>query len=273
MLSYLNISGYKFVNLDDLPSLQQRYRQRCESLGIRGTILLAQEGVNIALAGEEAGIRRFIEKMNEEAPFQDLVFKESRSDKIPFRRLRVRIKPETIQMRVPGINPLHQVGGKYVRPLELKQWLDEGQDVVVLDTRNDYEVKIGTFENALALNIENFRDFPAAVAKLPADLRKKKVITFCTGGIRCEKATVVMKALGFDEVYQIEGGILKYFEDCEGAHWNGECFVFDDRVAVKTDLSPSENHYCLSCLEKLTEEDMTHGPFKYNHYCPHCFEE
>lgn len=273
MTSYLNISAYKFAPLSGLESLQQRYRQRCESLGIRGTILLAPEGINLCVAGEEAGVRRFMEKMQEEAPFEDLSFKESWSAKIPFRRLRVRIKPETIQMRVPGMNPLEAAGGKYIQPLEFKQWLDEGKDIVVLDTRNDYEIKVGTFENALDLQIVNFRDFPQTVAALPEALKKKTVVTFCTGGIRCEKATIAMKAAGFEEVYQIEGGILKYFEECQGAHWQGECFVFDDRIAVKKDLSPTEAHYCLNCLEKMSAEEMAAGPFKYNHYCPHCFNE
>jgi len=271
-MKILNISGYKFVPIEDPNLIQAQLRARCEALGIKGTILLAKEGTNIALAGTEPSIRQFIRQLNEDEHFSDLIFKESWSEKIPFRRLRVRVKDEIIMMRVPSVDPLKKTG-KYIAPKELKAWLDENRDVVVLDTRNDYEIKVGTFENAIDFNVENFREFPGKLYEVADAIKDKPVVMFCTGGIRCEKATAVALDCGFKNVYQLDGGIIKYFEDCGGAHWKGECFVFDDRVAIAPNLQPSDKHYCLECLEELTEEDLKSPMFQYNKSCPHCCKD
>ncbi|PIQ43334.1 MAG: sulfurtransferase [Gammaproteobacteria bacterium CG11_big_fil_rev_8_21_14_0_20_46_22] len=265
----LNISAYQFVPIEDPAVYQAKYRARCQALGIKGTILLAKEGVNLALAGSEASLRQFMRQMKDDEAFADIDFKESWSETIPFRKVRVRVKDEIVMMRVPGVNPAERTA-RHLKAKELKQWLDEGRDVVMFDTRNEYELKVGTFKNAYNPHIDNFRELPEKLKMLPDELKKKKVVMFCTGGIRCEKATVAAIEAGFEDVYQIDGGIIKYFEECGGEHWDGECFVFDDRIAVKKDLTPSDKHYCLQCLETLTDDDLKSEKFVYNKSCPHC---
>lgn len=267
--SILNISAYKFVNIDQPEILQAKFRARCHALGIKGTILIANEGVNVALAGSEPSVRQFMRQMQDDQRFSNIEFKQSWSEQIPFRKVRIRVKDEIIMMRVPSVDPLENTA-KHLSPQELKTWLDEGRDIVMFDARNDYELKVGGFKNGYDLNINNFREFPERVKEVPDEIKQKPVVMFCTGGVRCEKATPLAMAAGFKEVYQIDGGILKYFAECGDAHWQGECFVFDDRVAVDTDLAPSKRHYCLNCLETLHEQDMMLPSFKYNHSCKHC---
>jgi predicted sulfurtransferase len=217
-------------------------RNRCVALGFKGTILISAEGINGFLAGEEAAIRQFLSEIREEREFADLEVKESWSSEIPFTRMLVKIKREIIPMGRPDVRPT-EFTGKRLYPAQFKQWLDENRDIVVLDTRNDYEVEAGTFEKAEHLNLKNFREFGDRLKELPNEVREKPVVMFCTGGIRCEKATALALKEGFKEVYQLEGGILKYFEEVGGAHYRGDCFVFDDRVTVDPELRETGKGY------------------------------
>jgi UPF0176 protein len=242
-MSIVNISAYKFVSLDDLPTLRERLLARCEALALKGTILLAPEGINLFLAGSRAAIDGFMATVREDSRFADIEPKESLSDEVPFGRMRVRLKREIITMRLPTIRP---EGGRApaVDAATLQRWLeqghdDEGREVVLLDTRNDYEIAVGKFPQAVDYRIASFTEFPAAIAADRARYEGKTVVSYCTGGIRCEKAALHMRDLGMPHVYQLEGGILKYLEQTDGAHWRGDCFVFDGRVAIDKQLLPS----------------------------------
>jgi Predicted sulfurtransferase len=243
-MSILNISAYKFVGLDDLDALRERIVARCEALALKGTILLAPEGINLFLAAPAEAIAAFMAWLHEDPRFADIAPKESWSEDVPFGRMRVRLKKEIITMRAPAIRP--EAGrAPHVLPVDLRRWLDqghddEGRDVVLLDTRNDYEVAAGTFENTVEYGLASFTGFPEAVAADRARFDGKTVVSFCTGGIRCEKAAIHMRGIGIDHVFQLEGGILKYFEEVGGAHWRGDCFVFDGRGAVDPALAPSD---------------------------------
>ncbi len=242
-MSIVNLSAYKFVSLDDLPALRDHLHQHCEALALKGTILLAPEGINLFLAGDRVSIDAFVNILHQDARFGDIVPKESLSDAVPFGRLRVRLKREIITMRLPTIRP---EGGRApaVDAPTLQRWLDqghddEGRDVVLLDTRNDYETDVGKFPQAVDYRLASFTAFPAAIAADRARYEGKTVVSYCTGGIRCEKAALHMRALGMPNVYQLDGGILKYLEQTDGAHWRGDCFVFDGRVAVDRALTPA----------------------------------
>lgn len=225
-LPIVNIAAYKFVPLDDLEPRRERLKSLCDEIELRGTILLSPEGINCFLAGTRASIDALLSELRSEDCFADLEVKESYSDRQPFNRMLVRLKNEIIAFGIEEALPLKRTSPK-LTPAELKQWLDEGRPVTLLDTRNDYEVKLGTFENAVDLDLDHFRNFPQAVEQLPADSKDAPIVMFCTGGIRCEKAGPFMEQMGYQNVFQLEGGILKYFEEIGGAHWNGECFVFD----------------------------------------------
>lgn len=244
-MSIVNISAYKFISLDDLPALREQLLARCEALALRGTILLAPEGINLFLAGAREQIDGFMEQLHGDARFADIAPKESLSDSVPFGRMRVRIKREIITMRLPAIRP---EGGRApaVDAVTLQRWLDRGHDddgreVVLLDTRNDYETDLGKFAQAVDYRLANFTAFPQAIATDRARYAGKTVVSYCTGGIRCEKAALHMNALGMEHVYQLEGGILKYLEQTDATHWRGECFVFDGRGAVDADLRPAQD--------------------------------
>ncbi|URL58754.1 sulfurtransferase [Luteibacter flocculans] len=242
-MTILNISAYKFVGLDDLAGLRARILERCEALALKGTILLAPEGINLFLAAPRDAIAEFLDWLRQDPRFADLTPKESVSDAPPFARMRVRLKKEIITMRAPAIRPA-EGRAPHVLPTDLRRWLDQGHDdegrpVVLLDTRNDYEVSAGTFENTVEYGLASFTEFPAAVAADRERFEGKTVVSFCTGGIRCEKAAIHMRELGIEHVFQLEGGILKYFEEVGGAHWRGDCFVFDARGAVDPSLAPS----------------------------------
>jgi len=243
-MSILNISAYKFVGLDDLEALRARLVERCHALALKGTILLAPEGINLFLAAPREAIDAFVDWLHEDPRFADIAPKESLSDEVPFGRMRVRLKKEIITMRAPSIRP-GEGRAPHVLPLDLRRWLDQGHDddgrpVVLVDTRNDYEVAAGTFENTVEYGLSSFTGFPEAIAADRARFDGKTVVSFCTGGIRCEKAAIHMREIGIDRVFQLEGGILKYFEEAGGAHWHGDCFVFDERGAVDPTLAPSD---------------------------------
>lgn len=242
-MSILNISAYCFVSLDDLPALRERVLAQCHVLALKGTILLAPEGINLFLAGSRETIDAFMTWLRNDSRFADLQAKESLSDDVPFKRMRVRLKKEIITLRQPTIRP---EGGRApaVDAATLKRWLDQGHDddgheVVLLDTRNDYEIDVGKFPQAVDYRISSFTELPAALAADQARYAGKTVVSYCTGGIRCEKAVLHMQDVGMDRVYQLEGGILKYFEEVGGTHWQGDCFVFDERGAVDKSLIPS----------------------------------
>jgi len=238
----VNLSAYKFVSLDDLPALRERVLERCLALSLKGTILLAPEGINLFLAGPRDATDAFMAWLREDARFADLAPKESPSDAVPFGRMRVRLKKEIITMRLP-VRP-ENGRAPAVAPATLRRWLaqgrdDEGRELVLLDTRNDYETDVGLFEQAVDYRIANFTAFPQAVAADRARFEGRTVVSYCTGGIRCEKAALHMQDLGIERVFQLEGGILKYFEETDGAYWRGDCFVFDGRGAVDKALAPS----------------------------------
>jgi UPF0176 protein len=242
--TFTNIAAYRFVGLDDPMSMRPAYQDICRRLGLVGTILLAPEGINLFLAGSDEGIASFLEWLRSDARFRDIEVKTSYSSEVPFKRMLVKLRKEIITMRLPLIKP--ETGrAPTVEPQTLKRWLDKGHDdtgrpVVLMDTRNAFEADVGTFEGAIDYRITKFTEFPQVVAQA-SELRGKTVVTFCTGGIRCEKAAIYMKNIGFDHVYQLDGGILKYFEDVGSAHFTGDCFVFDQRTALSPELVPTNS--------------------------------
>jgi UPF0176 protein len=238
-VNILNIAAYKFVSLDPLPSLRDALKSRCLALNLKGTILLAPEGINLFLASGEDNIAAFKHELADDARFSDMLFKDSRSETQPFGKLLVKIKQEIIPFGKPDINPAKQPAER-LSAQTLKAWLDDGRELVLLDTRNAFEIKHGTFKNATDFAIDHFRNFPRAAEHADPSLKEKTIVTFCTGGIRCEKAAPYLIQQGYKHVYQLDGGILKYFEQCGKSHFDGECFVFDERIALDADLKPTE---------------------------------
>ena len=271
MPTVTNISTYKFAALSDLKPLRERLIAQCLDWGLKGTILLSTEGINLFVAGPRTEIDLLIAELRAIPGLESLSPKISLSDEQPFTRMLVRIKKEIIAFGVEGIDPGRRTSPK-LPARELKRWLDEGRPVTLLDTRNDYEVKLGTFKNALPANISQFRDFPDAVRKLPEELKQQPIVMFCTGGIRCEKAGPYMEREGFQQVFQLDGGILKYFEECGGEHYDGECFVFDQRVGVDPNLQETDNEQCFVCLTPLSFKEQRDPRFVRGQSCPYCFE-
>lgn len=270
MSPVVNIAAYKFLPLDHLKSLRVRLQALCAEAELKGTILLSPEGINLFVAGGEQQIERLLAELRSWPGLADLQPKISHTDHQPFRRMLVRIKKEIIAFGVPGIDPARRSSPK-LAATQLKQWLDEGRPITLLDTRNDYEIKLGTFKNALPIGIDHFRDFPQAVAKLPEQLKEQTVVMFCTGGIRCEKAGPYMEQAGFKNVLQLDGGILKYFEDVGGEHYDGECFVFDRRVGLDPKLDQTQSTQCFQCQSPLTQADQEHPHYVWGKSCPYCF--
>lgn len=244
MDNILNISCYKFVPLPDAAALRDLLQARATAAELKGTILLAGEGINFFLAGPADAVRGFVDALRTDARFADLDPKESWSATVPFRKMLVKVKREIIRMDHPAIQPA-EGRAPSVAPATLRRWLeqghdDEGREVVTLDTRNAFEVDHGTFDNAIDWRIGKFTEFPPALRAHKDALQDKTVVSFCTGGIRCEKAAILMREEGLSHVYQLEGGILKYFELTDGAHYRGGCFVFDERAVLASDLSAAE---------------------------------
>ncbi len=265
----VNIAAYRFATLTELSALRAELLALCRAQQLRGTILLSTEGVNLFVAGAKPGIDALLARLRSIPGLESLEAKCSYTAHQPFRRMLVRIKKEIIAFGVPGIDPARRTSPK-LAPRQLKAWLDEGRPLTLLDTRNDYEVKLGTFENALPAGVDHFRDFPAAVAKLPEALKEQTIVMFCTGGIRCEKAGPYMESQGFHHVLQLDGGILKYFEECGGAHYRGECFVFDQRVGVDPALHETDAAQCFKCLSPLTAEEQRDPRYVRGYSCPYC---
>ncbi|MFB7883991.1 sulfurtransferase [Microbacterium sp. NPDC056057] len=241
MASILNISAYLFTRIDNTGELRPLLRERAVGAGLKGTILLAEEGINLFLAGDAEGVRGFVAALRADPRFAALATKESWSDAQPFGKMLVKVKREIIRMDHPTIRPEGN-RAPAVAPTTLRRWLDSGHDddgreVVLLDTRNAFEVDYGAFDGALDWRIERFTQFPDAAAAAAADLEGKTVVSYCTGGIRCEKAAIYLREAGV-EAYQLDGGILGYFEHVGGDHWSGDCFVFDEREALTPGLAP-----------------------------------
>lgn len=267
----VNIAGYRFVNLNDRDDLRQPFRYICEKLQLKGTILLSPNGINFFLAGVQKSIDSYIEFLESDERFVGIPLKISHTEYQPFRRMLVRLKKEIIALGIDEVRP-GEFTGANIKPVEFKQMLDENEEVIVLDTRNDYETKIGIFENAIDLNLSTFKDFPDAILALPEEYKKKQIVMYCTGGIRCEKASVVMMNAGFENVKQLEGGVLGYFEQTDGSYWKGDCFVFDQRVAVNTELNETEYTMCFACREPLTKQECSSSDYKLESYCPYCVD-
>jgi UPF0176 protein len=271
MTDFLTAALYKFVELSDFAELRVPLLACCEANQVVGTILLAEEGINGTIAGAPENVYAVLAFLRSDARFADLVHKESRSQKPPFYRLKIRLKREIVTLGVPDINP-SQMAGQYVKPEEWNKLLDD-PDVVVVDVRNDYEVSIGTFKGAINPQTKSFSELPEWVEQETALQHKPKVAMFCTGGIRCEKSTAFLRKVGFDQVYHLEGGILKYLEVVPEAEsrWEGECFVFDERVTVGQGLKPGDYELCRGCGHPISPEDRTSELFVMGVSCPHCY--
>jgi len=271
---YVNIAAYKFVSFDDTEAMRPRFQAICQELHLRGTILLTPEGINMFLSGLPTDIDSYLAWLRADSRFADIEVKYSRSDEQSHKRMLVKIKKEIITMRMPLIKP--ELGrAPAVEPTTLKRWLDQGHDdagkpVVMVDTRNDFEVDVGTFNNTVDYRITKFTEFPDLIAAHKDDFAGKTVVTFCTGGIRCEKAAIHMQNIGYDNVYQLEGGILKYFEDVGGAHYTGDCFVFDYRTALNPKLEPTVTTQCFACRAVVTPREQLSPLYVYEVSCPHC---
>jgi UPF0176 protein len=274
---HVNIAAYKFVTFDNTEEMRPQYQELCKELGLKGTILLTPEGINLFLSGPRAQIDRFLAWLRSDARFADIVVKESYSEEQSHKRMLVKIKKEIITMRMPLIKP--ELGrAPAVAPTTLKRWLDQGHDdngkpVVMVDTRNAFEVDVGTFDNTIDYRIAKFTEFPEVIAANKDALADKTVVTFCTGGIRCEKAAIHMQNIGYDSVYQLEGGILKYFEDVGGDHYKGDCFVFDYRTALNPKLEPTVTVQCFACRAVVTPRQQLDPRYVYEVSCPHCAPE
>lgn len=235
MNKIVNISGYLFTTLYDTIVLQQSFKQRCGELALRGSIVFSREGINLMLAGTRESINGFYQYLKQDPRFEAMTFKESLSDTLPFRSLRVKRKSQLVPTDLPNINPAEFTAPR-ITPAELKRWYDEGKEFTIIDTRNDYEYDYGSFDNAVNPQLSKFREFADTMETVDAQIKEKPVVVFCTGGIRCEKASPIALKTGFKEVYQLEGGIIKYFEEVGGDHYHGDCFVFDQREALTPTL-------------------------------------
>ncbi|MCG9755537.1 rhodanese-related sulfurtransferase [Shewanella insulae] len=273
MSQFVVCALYKFVSLPDFETLQQPLLKEMESLGIKGTLLLASEGINGTVAGSQAGIDSLLAWLDAQPGLDNIVYKLSFDDEMPFYRTKVKLKKEIVTMGVEGIDP-REVVGTYVKPKDWNKLISD-PEVLLIDTRNDYEVNIGTFKNAVDPKTQTFREFPDYVKQNLDPKQHKKVAMFCTGGIRCEKSTAYLKEQGFDEVYHLEGGVLKYLEEVqpEESLWEGECFVFDNRVSVNHRLEKGQYDQCNACRLPITEADKQSEHYVQGVSCPHCIDK
>ncbi len=263
---------YKFVSLEDLRTKQETLLQRCLELEIQGTILLAPEGINGTIAGSRHSIDAILAWLRSHPALGDLEHKESFTSSPPFQRMKVRLKEEIVTLGMPEVQPSQQVG-TYVSPKDWNQLIAD-PEVTVIDTRNQYEIEIGSFKGAKNPETESFREFPQYVHGHLDPQKQKKLALFCTGGIRCEKATSYLLSQGFTEVYHLKGGILKYLAEVpqEESLWQGECFVFDHRTAVNQDLEKGSYDMCLSCGHPINHEDKTSEHYQEGVSCPYCID-
>jgi UPF0176 protein len=264
---------YKFVTLENYQAMRQPIHDVMEKNHVRGTLLLANEGINGTIAGSRHAIDTVITWLKSDPRLAELECKESITSVMPFNRTKVKLKKEIVTMGIEGIDP-KQVVGTYVNAQDWNSLIDD-PEVLVIDTRNDYEFQVGTFKNAINPNTQSFREFPQYVKENLDSDKHKKVAMFCTGGIRCEKSTAFLKQQGFDEVYHLKGGILKYLEEMpiESTLWEGECFVFDERVTVNHHLEKGSYDQCNACRLPITEVDKISDKYQQGVSCPHCFDK
>lgn len=271
MKTYLVCALYKFVTLEDYEQMRTPLRNFMEENNIKGTILLALEGINGTVSGAQENISRLLDYLNKDERIAPISFKKSWHEEQPFYRTKVKLKKEIVTMGVEGLDPRKTVG-TYVKPAEWNALISD-PEVTLIDTRNDYEIDIGTFKHAINPNTASFREFPEYVEKNLDPNKHKKVAMFCTGGIRCEKSTAYLKEQGFEEVYHLEGGILQYLEDVpeDNSLWDGDCFVFDNRVAVNHQLDKSHYDQCYGCRLPITDEDKLSDKYEPGVTCPKCY--
>ena len=264
---------YKFSALDNYRELREPLLRVMHENQVRGTLLLASEGINGTVAASREGVNSLLAWLRNDPRLSDIDYKESFTDRLPFKRTRVKLKKEIVTMGVPGIDP-KRVVGTYVSPHEWNQLISD-PDVLLVDTRNDYEVKVGTFKDAINPATETFREFPGFVKENLDPKKHKKVAMFCTGGIRCEKSTAYLKEQGFDAVYHLKGGILKYLEEVpdEETLWEGECFVFDERVTVNNRLEKGSYDQCNACRLPITAADKASDKYQQGVSCPCCYDK
>lgn len=269
-MNIANITGYKFTPITDTKLLQEKIINLSEENNLKGTVLISDKGINFSVAGLIENTSNFLKVLKKDEQFSDIDIKTTFNEYQPFRKMLVRIKKEIISMGVDEINP-YEFTGEKIKPFELNKKLDAGEDVILLDTRNEYEVRLGTFENAIDLNLDSFRDFPTKINGLREQIGDKEIVMFCTGGVRCEKASALMLKSGFKNVKQIDGGVINYFKETGGAHWNGDCFVFDDRVALDKELNETDYVLCFRCREPLNKDEIASEHYKIDEYCPYCY--
>lgn len=269
-MNIANITGYKFTPITDTKLLQEKIINLSEENNLKGTVLISDKGINFSVAGLIENTSKFVKVIKKDKQFSDIDIKTTFNEYQPFRKMLVRIKKEIISMGVDEINP-YEFTGEKIKPVELNKKLDAGEDVILLDTRNEYEVRLGTFENAIDLNLDSFRDFPTKINGLREQIGDKEIVMFCTGGVRCEKASALMLKSGFKNVKQIDGGVINYFKETGGAHWNGDCFVFDDRVALDKELNETDYVLCFRCREPLNKDEIASEHYKIDEYCPYCY--
>lgn len=263
---------YKFVALPDFIDLQKPLKEICNTHQVMGTLLLAKEGINGTIAGTRKGVHAVLDCLRQDPRFSDLEHKESYADTLPFYRMKVRLKKEIVTLGVPGVNP-HKVVGAYVKPQDWNTLLAD-PEVTVIDTRNSYEFDVGTFKNAKNPSIKSFREFPQYVKENLDPKKHKKIAMFCTGGIRCEKASSFMLSQGFENVFHLQGGILKYLEhvSVQDSQWEGECFVFDNRVVLTHGLKEGSYKQCFGCRHPISTDDIASPAYEPGVSCPHCIE-
>jgi len=271
-MSYIVATFYQFIALPDCKEKQKVLQQQCAALGIRGTILLAQEGINATIVGTRSAIDQLRTFLKSDLNFDALEYKESLVECVPFKRLKVKVKREIVTLGQPIANP-QRVVGQYIEPQAWNELISQ-PDVITIDTRNDFEYSIGSFRGATNPHTHSFREFPEFVKQNLDPQQHKRVAMFCTGGIRCEKATSYLRQQGFEAVYHLKGGILKYLETVPETEslWEGECFVFDDRVAVSHGLKTGEHELCMNCGHPVSAADREHPHYEAWVSCPHCHE-
>jgi UPF0176 protein len=262
---------YKFTRLDDFEDIQAPLKSFLDALSVKGTLLLAREGINGTISGGKDSVEKVLDYLQTDDRFLELEYKFSYSKKPPFKRLKVKLKKEIVTMGLSEIDPNHSVG-TYIKPKDWNNLIND-PDVILIDTRNNYEYEIGSFKGAINPNTETFREFPSFTKNSLKQYQDKKIAMFCTGGIRCEKSTAYLKSEGFENVFHLQGGILKYLEEVkeEESLWEGECFVFDDRVAVKHNLEQGKYDQCHACRFPITEEDTKHPLYEKGASCPSCY--
>lgn len=266
----VHIAAYKFFDWSDLDRYRSELRELCQEKVLKGTILLSPEGINLFVAGSADAVDSLLRYLADVPGLGDLSVKRSETDRQPYSRMLVKIKREIISFGQPKIDPTRYTSPR-LSPSELCRWIDEGREITLLDVRNDYEVDLGTFQNAIRLKLEHFRHFPQALRDIPLS-RKTPVVTFCTGGIRCEKAAPFLESLGYESVYQLDGGILNYFAECGSRHFEGECFVFDDRVALDERLRETGTVQCYACQAPVTPVEQKNSRYVAGKACPRCYQ-